>query len=282
MWYDVIAANQVHKMKGDQLILKNCPKCGNDRFNFEISKTKKVAHCWVCDLGCGIRELARLLNITIDDLDNWQLTSSPIAPVPALLDISSLQRVSFEEHKEFLISKGLTAEDLKLYNILTGSSFKHKLVIPLHEGQKLVYYAVRDMITGRYCNPAIPKGSLLPYYLGTLDRMTLYLVEGAFDGISVNKLGYSAGVLLGTSISEEQMVKIRAFGFMRVVVALDGDVWKKALDMYDKLSYRGFNASIVRFEKDEDPNDLYVKNPKFLKLVLDKATQLTTMDRIAT
>jgi len=269
------------KQARDQLKVKVCPSCGNDHWNFEVSVSLGVGHCWICDFGCSLNKLFRLLGVSYEGGENWKITKKELPK--ELLELSKTGKIRFSDYKRFFTAKGVEEADILTYRFRIGTSGKHqgKLVIPLYEGGTLVYIVGRDLtIKGRYYNIAIEKIAVLPYYLGTTSKYTLYLCEGAFDAIAINKLGFSAGVLLGTNLSHDQVKKIKIFGFKEVVVCLDGDALVKAFKMYDELVQSGIKTKIVVLKKPDDPNDLFVKNKAKLLDLLSNPVELTFYERM--
>lgn len=261
MWWDPLLQFE-HKLRRDEIILKQCPFCGNQRYNLEVSKTKEVVHCWACGWG-GKAKTFLLLNKLPADFDGWvQTVPETKAQKKETVGIDTFVRIDWKTHEKMLKSKGICEADIDRYNLLYATEGKYKkcLIIPLYEGNRLVYTVARHTILGRYLNPIVEKKALVPYYLGKKNRYMLYLCEGALDAIVINKCGFSSAPLLGTQLSEEQIDKIKSFGFNQVVVALDGDVFGKAIVMCDKLNYRGIDSYVLKFDLKDDPNDLFVRD----------------------
>lgn len=270
------------KRKGDQLAFHICPYCGNSKWNLEVSISLGIWHCWACDEAGRISKLFKLFNLAIPDMPEWKITKKEVPK--ELLELSKTGPIRFSDYKRFFTAKGIEEEDISKYRFRIGTAGKHlgKLIIPLYEGSNLVYIVGRDLtIKGRYYNIAIEKVAILPYYLGeALCKYTLYLCEGAFDAICLNKLGFSAAALLGTMIFDEQIKKIKRFGFKECVVCLDGDAKSKAIKMYDQLIKSGIKASVAVIDGNEDPNDLYIANRSKLMSILTNPLQITLQDRV--
>ena len=47
------------KVKQDEILVEICPFCGNQKFNFQISTTKLVYHCWACSVGGSLNGLSK-------------------------------------------------------------------------------------------------------------------------------------------------------------------------------------------------------------------------------
>ena len=179
------------------------------------------------------------------------------------LRLDSFPALPFNDYKEFLLSRGLTKEDIDTYQFKYGNTgkYKDKLIIPLYEGSNLVYFVARDLtIKGRYYIVKKERGGILPYFLGKKRRYSLYLCEGIFDAIAINKCGFSAGVLLGTFFSSQQLDKVNAFGFNELIVCLDGDAKEKAMRMAQTISKSGMSVKLVFLQVPDDPNSLFVKD----------------------
>jgi len=284
MWQDILKKNFKHKIDKDELILQECPYCKNPRYNLQISLTKGIWQCWACGKHGHIEQFFKDQNLHFDKT-GWQSSTinEPKKIDQEILSLDGFVLIDYDRHKEFLKSKGLDKEDEYKYDIMTTykGKYKSKIIIPLKEGNQVLYFMARDMFSkGKYYNPTIDRKPLLLYYLGVKNRLTLYLVEGTFDAISVNKLGYTVGILLGSGISKEQMVKIKKFGFTDVVVCLDGDLKKKAIELHDKLQKVGIKTRVVLIPGMEDPNDLFVSDSAYLLKLLSTPKEVTVSDRV--
>lgn len=280
MWFDVLQKKFQHKMVRGQIVLKDCPFCGNDRYNIEISIEKKVFHCWICDNAGTVAKLFKHIDLPMED-DGFKVSDTSVPKVQDTLSLAEYHSLSWGKARTFLKGRGLEEKDIVTYNFMTAEQgkFKDKIIVPLYEGEQLSYIIARDLTAkGRYYNVNINRSSVLPYYMGRSSQM--YLCEGTFDAISVNKLGFSSAVLLGTVLSKEQMVKLEKWGFKDVVVCLDGDALDKATKMYDNLSKAGFKASVAIFYAKDDPNEVYVRDRAELKWVLKHPILITVKDRV--
>lgn len=275
------------KEQYDELIFKVCPFCGNDKFNFQVNIEKDVYHDWACGAKGKLTKLLKDKGVKFDQI-KWQSSIGSTVTVKngraCMVCMDNFIPLLFTKHISFLLSKGLEPNDIQKYNLLTATSgkYKDKLIIPLFEGSNLVYFVARDMYKkGRYYNPPGEKSKILPYYLGTKHIMRLYLVEGAFDAISIHKLGYSVGILLGSHISKYQIQRIKDFGFNEIVVCLDGDLKKKAVIMNQLLIKNGLRSKIIWFDFMDDPNDLAVADLDYFKKIISNPKEVTLKDKVA-
>lgn len=283
MWQEVVKKEFKHKINKDEILLKTCPYCGNDHYNLQISISKAIWQCWACSAKGRIEKLFKDQNLPFDKT-GWQSSAKVVAKAKSeALVFDKFVPIDYAHHNKFLDSKGIDKEDIYRYNLMTTShgKYKSKLIIPLKEGNAVVYFVARNAFAnGRYFNPIIDRKPLLLYYLGTENKLRLYLVEGAFDAISINKLGYSVAMLLGSGISREQIEKIKRFGFTEVVVCLDGDIPKVSVEVYKKLKKSGIKTKIIFIPGKDDPNDLYVADKEYLKKLLDNPKELTIEDEV--
>lgn len=273
-----------YRERYNELIFRVCPFCHNQKWNFQCNLDKDVYHCWPCGAKGKVTFLLKRNGITVDRT-NWQSSTVVDKTVnKEQVQLDAFVSIDYFAYKTFLHSKGLSHNDVTEYNLLTANSgrYANKLIIPLYEGTKLVYFVARDLFQkGRYYNPVVDKKSILPYYLGTKNRMRLYLCEGAFDSISCNKLGYSSTPLLGSNLSKLQIAKIKDFGFSEVVVCLDGDLKEKAIKIYQMLVLSGIKTSVVWFDVMDEPNELYSVDKEYLDALLDKPKVVSLRDRVS-
>lgn len=281
-WVATVQSEFKTRIRKNELLIKTCPYCGNDKYNLELSITKGVGHCWVCGWKGSVKTFCRQNKIHVD--------FSEIAFYPS---VKIDKRVSKKESatipldygscKAFLESRGITKEDALKYRLMQDADNKNFLVFPLFEGQSHVYDVRRNMVTKIYKNPEIKRKSILPYFdgHGDVDSRCLFLAEGVFDAFSINKLGYYCSVLLGTSISREQISKIKLFGFTSAVVCLDGDAKDKAFKMCDVLNSYGIISDMVFMQTREDPNSIYVEDPDKLSKAILARHKPTLQERLS-
>ena len=282
MWDNTLTKRCKHKLTKGQIVLKVCPFCEDSNYNMEVSIEKKVFHCWICDAAGMIQRLFRKLELPFED-DGLQVSVVPQEVKTDVLSLESFYKVSWKRYSKFFKSRGLEEHDIVKYNIMTTDKgkFKDKIIFPLYEGNKLVYIVGRDITPkSKYYNMNINKSNILPYYIGKVHTTVAYICEGVMDAISVNKLGYTSIVLLGTVLSDAQIRKMGEIGFSKLVVCLDGDATKKAVNIYDKIVKQGFESNIVMFNQKDDPNAVFVRDPAELKNIVKSAAEITLKDRI--
>lgn len=283
-WVTTIQTEFESKINKGQLVLKVCPFCGNEKWNLEFNIQSRVFHCWVCDFSGSVDKFLSLNNLS-SEVSEFIVSAKKIEPKKSVLTLQGFKQFDCREYPKFCLAKGIEPDDAVRFNLLVSSEnkeFAGYLVMPLFEGKKLVFLVGRELaVKGKYHNLKIDKLDILPYYLGKNDKYTIYLVEGCFDAMSINKLGYSTGILLGTHITYLQIKKLRDFGFKKIVVTLDGDVKKKAIQLCKEISYYGLDCYITEFPVDKDPNDLYVTDRSKLKGILENFRKFTVEDEVS-
>ena len=267
-----------------ELIFHTCPECGNSKWNFQVNCSKDVFHSWCCGYSGKVTTLLKSKGIQVDTTP-WQSTVPVSKPNSvSVLSFDSFKPLEFSQFSDFLTSRGLEETDIKRYNLMTSDTgpYKDNVIIPLYEGSTPVYFTARNTLAkGQYQQPKDhERKKLLLYYLGTEHRFRLYIVEGPFDAIVVNKLGFSTCPLLSSGISKYQIEKIKTFGFEEVVVCLDGDIKRVAIKLYETLQKSGLNTKIVLIPGKDDPNDLYTLDKEYLQKLLEKPKKLAFNDRV--
>src|SRR5665213_2411470 len=115
MWQETVKKNFTHKVDKDQIKIKVCPYCNNDRFNFEVSSSKGVYHCWVCGVGGRVDKLFRDMGWEFDTT-GWQPSIVPERPAVETVDLGNFSVVDYTPNRKFLYSRGIEPEDVIRYN----------------------------------------------------------------------------------------------------------------------------------------------------------------------
>ena len=169
------------------------------------------------------------------------------------------------EHR-FGDERGFTPEQIKTYAMgyQDRGMFKGRWCMPIHDhqGNQLGYI-------GRYVKKTVPKEIekwLLPPNFPKQDVLfnahrieerteTIVLVEGPFDVIRLQRLGFPSMALLGTSISERQIdILLDDFDVELIVVMLDGDApGRKAVPALVQRLAQDFFVRDVKLPDGDDP-----------------------------
>ena len=241
----------------------NCinPDCDDDTGNLEIDLEKRYFHCWRCHYKGSLRKLLKDYLGWSPDIDEYVspedlrkfysqelfkeepkrtraftglpddyvfLGTENLASLVAKKALKySLSRVSLDEVKKFRIGYcGL-------------GKYKWRVVIPLFENEKAIYFVTRAFIGGIvpvYKYPKIEecgigKSSVVFNLDGVREEKVAVITEGIFDAIRV---GNSGVAILGTELSEEQLYKLISVA-KKFYVLLDNDAIDKAVKIVHQL-----------------------------------------------
>jgi len=244
-----------YKVKGDELIFRVCPFCGNDRWNFQVNVELGVYHCWVCSAGGSISKIRHMLplQVKVDEVSsNYE-------------EIEDLHRYSpvwvYPSVMKYLENRGFTQEDANLWNVRTDGQV---LFFPLLvKDDKVKYWVKKDLSTGKYyCPKGISKRKVLVFKEGDKYQDICVIVEGLFDGMKVRKAGFSVFVLLGKLLFKEWIQFLNELEKDKVVM-LDGDVSEQDLD---NVCRNIRDVWVVLLDKDKDPADCSVEEIRQLVL----------------
>jgi hypothetical protein len=242
--------------QGDFPELRVCcpfPECGDNRYRLGINVVKRVGHCFNCGLVLNSASLLDLVgseNIyeptdyesveqDIVDLERTDVKNPEFTgeiEVPGI-DIASLSesgysqtlRPEFQRAMEYLESRNLNpvevSEAHRFQIPFPGSYLKNRLILPVYEGQKMVYWQARSLTDAKpkYINPPrseCPAGK--SQFVFNLDTAANYeevlICEGIFSAISC---GPAAVAIFGKELSDAQTCKIIKKRVRKVVIVLD-------------------------------------------------------------
>lgn len=268
-----------------------CPRCGKN--NLTVNVVKKQWHCWSCQrltipdaMGIskaeegagGIIELiatlegvsrpqalARLLSGVhwaqgeLEALPGGQLKSAmdfmaePAAEVP----FPDGAQAIVDGTLPYLVQRGITFEDVRTFGLFICATgrYRGRLMFPVYEGGRLVYYQGRAMWEGQPGDagfrkslnpPRSPGAAVSSEVLMNLDLARFYrrvaLVEGPVDCVHA---GPSAVCIFGKRLSLVQIGKLLAAGVRAIDLMLDADAWGDALATLPFLKTM-FDVRLVR------------------------------------
>lgn len=293
-------------------VIYRCPFCESSRGSghLYINYDKNMYHCYKCDIGG--RDIRTLLtkmgysfkedippSVLIRDSSNIisrldSITKSLKSPVSKveLKEFSRDLSICTEyflahtreltyESRQYLLSRGLTDEEIQVYGIregidlrgkiltigsnsYTGRDYSNRVLVPSlvrsDEDVKVSYYVARDMTgtkSNKYLNPPsdIAYSSEDIWNLSLAKRMsrTVIICEGVFTAIAAGRGTYNSVATYGKSLAEisnsnsaakSQADKLVEANFDEYIVAYDADAYLKIDDTCKYLSERGM---IVKF-----------------------------------
>lgn len=240
--------------------IADCPLCGKSQ-HFYISRKTQMWDCKKCHSYGSIYKLLRLLDKTYllagstvenkeriesiremtQDLvsnDDIELSDLPVKKMPAGWKVSA-------KSTKYLLSRGITPEDCKRYNIGATDMFRkydNYVLIPIYDDGK-----IRGFL-GRYGARKVPEDKLrynnsigtefaellFGYDEITERTSTVILVEGCFDKIAVDKVLHlwdddevKCVCTFGKKISDKQIKKLMLKGVTNVILLYDFDAIKE-------------------------------------------------------
>ena len=239
--------------------IADCPLCSKSQ-HFYISRKTQMWDCKKCHSYGSIYKLLRLLDKTyllagstvenkerIESIremtqelvsnDDTELSELPVKKMPVGWKVSA-------KSTKYLLSRGITSEDCKRYNIGATDMFRkydNYVLIPIYDDGKIGFL-------GRYGARKVPEeklrynnsigtefAELLFGYDEITERTsTVILVEGVFDKIAVDKVLHlwdgeevKCVCTFGKKISDKQIKKLMLKGVTNVILLYDFDAVKE-------------------------------------------------------
>jgi hypothetical protein len=268
----------------------DCPMCsseknlidGDGKGNLEINYLRNMFRCWACpDTNYMHGPVMKLLKkfASPKNIRDYILVK-PDADVMLAKEIEEIIVTLPESYKElskcthadykygqameYLRSRGITDDIIKEHKIgyTTTGDYANRIIIPSYgiDGE-LNYFIARWFLKSytklKYINPKAEKQETI--FNGKLINWdaTIYLVEGATDHIvipnSIPLLGKHLSMLLLEALHD------RAQGL--IVIVLDGDAYKDAVELYKQLNF-GLLSGRIRIcvpPEDYDPSKIFEK-----------------------
>lgn len=261
-----------------------CPLHSDNHPSFSMNINQGV---WVC-FGCNERgEFTRLVELVLSCSKNeayqWVQSNGQLSSVEQLsrafataMDSPIGQYITdpdtkWERHYEsidnkimplWFLKRGFTWDTINSWGI-KYDPMMDSVIVPVYWEDKLVGTVTRNTKENlpKYQNsPGLPRAEIL---FGKINpnAKRIYLVEGLLDCIWASQCGHTALSLLGTSISNRQILILRKYRFGQIVLALDNDeAGKKATqNLVMRLKDGGWllpQLSIVKWpEGVKDAND---------------------------
>lgn len=267
-----------------------CPWCNETRFHCGINLTSKVASCWVCgESGTCLKLVATLLDC------NWREAKKALSPFgghfPEIREQILAEEVIFPTRvtnltangRKYLGDRGFNSNEIiKKYKIQeTGIlskleiknkswDFRNRIVIPIVMDYQTVSYTARDwtgLSSTRYKNAPTEAGvSPMAECLYNLDqaRERAILVEGPSD---VWRMGNNSVATMGVKTTSEQIQRIIAKKFKKLVILFDEGAAKPAIKLANALN--PFIDEVAVFTlTDSDPGSLTIEEATKLRFQL--------------
>ena len=268
-WFDAMRARFSGRLRKDEYQIRECPYCGNTKWNCEVNVNELVFHCWACGVGGTVRGLFLDYGLPVGLLPDTALgrrelliiESEPVKMPAEASEMFGSELPLAEFAIQYLMQmRGITKEEIHRYQIKFAheGQYARRVIWPLYEGDELVYFVARRFMRGAgraYDYPEQRRRSITPIYAGTTNRLTLVLVEGVFEIPKIQRLGYSVMPLLGATLNPAQLRKIARRNFERYVVFLDREAVLKSISVAEQLKEERLDAYYV-YSHGPDSDDL--------------------------
>lgn len=233
-----------------------CPECHENRYRLGINLNKNVAHCFNCGIRLGVKALSKLLNYnskaefeptTISSLEssveslteqkyndiqlqNILIPGIPITEVSETKYWTALKSevkdiLDYLESRKFCLS---IINDYKLMVAIPNSRLSGRLILPVVENGRLVYFQARALYgqTPKYLNPSklqapIGKSNFVFNLEQAAQFKNIIICEGIFSAIATGK---NAVAIFGKELSLVQSYKIMASGATSATILFDAGV----------------------------------------------------------
>jgi len=200
-------------------------------------------------LGFNIPDTGMNINLGSTDVITQGLLNNLIDKVIPLSD----------KGLEYLISRGLTEEQIKGYEFVELSTIPNRVCLPLILNNDLIAFQCRSYVGEEPKYLFQPKHTKIKNILFQYDSAkyynTVYLVEGVFDSFAI---GFNAMAMFGHYLANTQLELLLKTNISTIIVALDRDtetdsikISNKLINYFDTVGYLSWN-NIPKNYKDID------------------------------
>jgi len=232
-----------------------------------VNPKKERYFCHRCQKGGTLQYLSKILDLPAveDEVTLWTkvineflygitVTSKKVEKLLLPSDFEPI--ISGTKAYKYLISRGITQEQVEYYNIGFGTkALKNRIIFPDYDKNgELIYWVARTYgkHKAKYKNAKVSRVSKV-YNIGRWlfsSYEQVIICEGPISAIIT---GYDAIACYGKYISPSQIELISSLPCKEFIVALDGDATVESIRLGTCLARKGLNVRIVKFLYDEDP-----------------------------
>jgi hypothetical protein len=295
-----------HHNEGTGQVSFDCPACsmekgmysGDGKGNLEVNYHLDVFRCWVCkDYNEMHGSITRLIKRygTPKNLKDYRLFKPEsfdwadrrnldvkLPETYKRLTDSSSRDYKYDLAMYYLKSRGITDDIIKKYDIgwTTGGKYFNRIIFPYYDHTgKLIYWVGRWFEKRKnkmkYMNPEDTNKDEFIFNEPKINwDSTIYLVEGVTDHIVVP----NSIPLLGKYVNDVLKEKLYNNAGADIVILLDADALKDALNIYDSLNFGNLKGRVKLCipPGDEDPSSINEKLGKqgIIKLIANRTGTL--------
>ena len=273
---------ETKKLANDELQIKDCPSCGDDRFKLYINLDKFCWICHHCKYGQGIGDICHLMaDVSSRHINDIRLelasyvvpatSSNKFAEYMKSQLLHTVQEEDFDIGPEgvelpgtrdftttlsslvlkYAISRGLTEFDVEANQLRVANKLRNIigpfLVFPVY------YRGIPVAFQGRRISAKEPRyvsSDGIANWLWPMqtDGDTVYLVEGVFDALGCIKAGKNALCTFGNKITNNQINLLKKLNVKKVILAWDPTAYRE-IDLYLHKLRTCFSTFVVDFSE---------------------------------
>lgn len=242
---------------GDEIRVKNCPKCGNDKFKLYVNIEKRAWICYRCDWGRHLGDVCQLMaavsgrhvmDIRVELAKSVvpapkgsefesklasMLNAKPIPVKPVtvtsvvLPGTASWGGITSGRVLEYARRRGLTDNEITRYELRCTTRLR------AYQGPYLVFPVCYETTPvgwqGRHIadkEPRYVSSDDIADWLWPVEGSVMsgvVLCEGVFDALGIRRLGWNGLCTFGKKISTRQVDLLRTLGVRDVTLAWDAN-----------------------------------------------------------
>lgn len=284
---DVLGNSKKHYENKSQISF-DCPvcssvkglDCGDGKGNLEVNYHHHVYKCWACSETYGthgtLNKLIRKYG-NKNHMKQYQLVipdEKRIIPDKEKLVISGLPKnftpltiersdKGYNQAIKYLSKRNIGIDLIKKFNLgyANVGDYRNRIIFPSYDSENNINYflgrSFENYTKLKYKNPEVSKMDII-FNEGKINwDSNIYLVEGVFDHITLP----NSIPMLGKVLNDLLMKRLIDDASAKVIIVLDNDAEKDAINLYKKLDSTKLNGRVlmVYMPKYYDLSDVHQK-----------------------
>ena len=284
---DVLGNSKKHYENKSQISF-DCPvcssvkglDCGDGKGNLEVNYHHHVYKCWACSETYGthgtLNKLIRKYG-NKNHMKQYQLVipdEKRIIPDKEKLVISGLPKNftpltiersdnGYNQAIKYLSKRNIGIDLIKKFNLgyANVGDYRNRIIFPSYDSENNINYflgrSFENYTKLKYKNPEVSKMDII-FNEGKINwDSNIYLVEGVFDHITLP----NSIPMLGKVLNDLLMKRLIDDASAKVIIVLDNDAEKDAINLYKKLESTKLNGRVlmVYMPKYYDLSDVHQK-----------------------
>ncbi len=278
---------------GDEAVF-NCPNCNHKKKKLTLNKLTQKFQCWVCGFkGARALQLLKFIKAPytafqelkdIDSQYNFKASTQVVKSKDQLklpegfTPIITGRGLTFTKAYNYLLSRGITSQDVVKYNIgyIEEGPLNNFIITPSYDRDGFLNYWVgRSFDSNAYHKHKLPPASkdIIGFDMLINFNLPLILCEGAFDAIALKR---NAIPLFGKKISKTLYKELVRSKVKQIYLALDQDAIVDSLQYAKELMAYGKEIFLLELEG-KDPSEIGFEG---MTNILQKATPLNFQELV--